>query len=115
MPHVYKLMTVQEYEEFDKFGEFSGSAVDRADGFIHLSYAHQVAGTARRHFAGRGDLVLLALSSRSFGNRLKAEVSRGGEPFPHLYSIFKRDDVIWSKTLKAGADGVVAIPDALED
>lgn len=115
MPHVYKLLTIQEWEIFEKSGEFSGSPVDRTDGFIHLSYAHQVDGTARRHFAGRGDLVLLALASTSFGNCLKAEVSRGGEPFPHLYASFRREDVIWSRTLRSGIDGVVSVPDDLED
>ncbi|HEU4407841.1 MAG TPA: DUF952 domain-containing protein [Polyangiaceae bacterium] len=83
---VYKIMRESEWREASAAGRFEGSAVDRRDGFIHLSTATQVEETARRHFAGQTDLVLLAFDAASLGEALRYEPSRGGELFPHLYA-----------------------------
>jgi uncharacterized protein (DUF952 family) len=62
------------------------AAIDRADGFIHLSAAHQVRETARKHFAGQADLVLLTVDvSQIPEGGLRWEASRGGDLFPHVY------------------------------
>ena len=57
-------------------GVFEGSAVDHADGFIHFSSAAQAAETARRHFAGQADLVVLEIEADDLGAAL-VESSRG--------------------------------------
>lgn len=60
--------------------------VDVADGFVHLSSASQVRETARRHFAGQRDLVLLEVDPSALPEgALRWEVSRGGALFPHVY------------------------------
>ncbi len=60
--------------------------VDLADGFVHLSGAHQVEETAAKHFADRDDLVLVEiLADRLAPGTLLWEVSRGGALFPHVY------------------------------
>ena len=59
--------------------------MDRRDGFIHFSTAAQVEETARRHFAGRTDLLLVAVDVD--GLDIRWEPSRGGELFPHLYGV----------------------------
>jgi uncharacterized protein (DUF952 family) len=99
---VYKIMRASEWREASAAGRFEGSAVDRRDGFIHLSTAAQVEETARRHFAGQTDLVLLAFDAASLGEALRYEISRGGEPFPHLYgalpaaALRRADPLPWS-------------------
>ena len=85
MTTVYKICDREEWESALAQGVFKGSAVDRRDGFIHFSAAHQLRETARRHFAGRPDLVLLAIEAEALGPDLKWEKSRGGDLFPHLY------------------------------
>jgi uncharacterized protein (DUF952 family) len=70
------------------------AAVDRADGFVHLSAAHQVEETAARHFANRDDLVLLEIFPDRLGpGTLRWEPSRGGELFPHVYGDIPREAV----------------------
>jgi uncharacterized protein (DUF952 family) len=86
MTIVYKITTAAEWREAEASGYFEGSHVDRRDGFIHLSTAAQVEETARRHFAGQADLVLLALDVAALGAPLRYEPSRGGQLFPHLYA-----------------------------
>ena len=66
-------------------GRFEGVAIDLTDGYIHLSTAAQAPETARRHFLGQPDLVLVRLDAARLGPALRWEPSRGGDLFPHLY------------------------------
>jgi uncharacterized protein (DUF952 family) len=92
-------------------GVYEGSAVDLADGFIHFSTAAQAAETARKHFAGQGGLVLLALEAEALGPGLKWESSRGGALFPHLYGPLAADRVLEVREAPLGADGVPDVGD----
>lgn len=85
MSLVYKILTRGAWEEACARGHFEGAAVDLRDGFIHLSTCAQVQETARLHFHGQPDLVVVAFEAERFGDALKWEVSRGGQLFPHLY------------------------------
>jgi len=82
---IYKILARPEWDAALAAGRYDGSAVDRADGFIHFSTAAQAQETARRHFAGQTDLIVLELEADEFGDSLKWEPSRGGDLFPHLY------------------------------
>lgn len=64
-----------------------------AEGFVHLSYGDQLAGTLRAHFRGSGRLALLELEPEAVAADLRVEPSRGGAPFPHLYRALRRGDV----------------------
>ena len=85
MATIYKICDREEWEKALIDGVFRGSAVDLRDGFIHFSTARQLRETARRHFAHRSGLVLLAVEAETLGLALKWEKSRGGDLFPHLY------------------------------
>ena len=85
VPFLYKIMSKQEWEKAQAQGIYEGSEVDRRDGFIHLSAAHQVRATAQKHFSGQADLVLVSVREESVGLGLKWEASRGGDLFPHIY------------------------------
>ncbi len=63
-----------------------------AEGFVHLSYADQLAGTLAAHFAETAELVLVELDPRP--SDLRVEPSRGGERFPHLYRAVAPADVL---------------------
>lgn len=85
VPVLYKIMPRQDWEKAQANGIYEGSEVDRRDGFIHLSAAHQVHATAQKHFSGQNDLLLVSVTEEALGKGLKWEVSRGGELFPHIY------------------------------
>ena len=99
MRFIYKICHRSEWREAAAAGVYCGSADDRRDGFIHFSAAHQLRATAQRHFAGKDDLVLLAVSEDDLGAALKWEPSRGGDLFPHLYSDLPGKAVLWEKAL----------------
>jgi uncharacterized protein (DUF952 family) len=107
---IYKICPAALWRDAARAGRFDGSPVDLADGFIHFSSGEQVAETARRHFAGQRDLVLVAVDSEALGPALKWEPSRGGALFPHLYGSL---DVTLAKSavpLPLGADGTHIFP-----
>lgn len=85
-PLVYKVAPRAEWLRARELGELMPSPDDARDGFVHLSRAHQLKGTLERHFAGRADLLLLAVRvGRLPEGALRWEPSRQGELFPHLY------------------------------
>jgi uncharacterized protein (DUF952 family) len=116
-PHpktIYKICDAAAWRAAEHRGEFTGAAVDLADGYIHFSAADQVEETAAKHFAGRRDLVLVAVAPDALGLALKWEPSRGGALFPHLYGTLPISAVHWTKPLPLGPDGRHVFP-ALED
>ena len=84
---IYKILPRSEWEAARAAGVFEGSAVDRADGYIHFSTAAQAGETARKWFSGQPDLVVLEVEADDFGEALRWEPSRGGDLFPHLYAV----------------------------
>lgn len=81
----YKIIDAAEWREAVAEGAYAGSAVDVADGYIHLSTAAQLEETARKHYAGRDNLLLLTVDLTALGDAVVWEPSRGGALFPHIY------------------------------
>ncbi len=101
----YKIISVDDWVAFQAAGRYAGSAVDLADGYIHMSTAAQVAVTARKHYAGRTGLMLLTVDLEALGDALKWEPSRGGDLFPHLYADLPLSAVTASQGFAVSADG----------
>ena len=110
---IYKICTRAEWAEAQAKGRYEGSADDLRDGFIHFSSPYQVAATAAKFFAGRTDLLLVAVDGDRLGSELKWEPSRGGDLFPHLYCDLPMDAVIGVDELPLAQDGAHAFPEAL--
>ncbi|HEV7384723.1 MAG TPA: DUF952 domain-containing protein, partial [Phenylobacterium sp.] len=102
---IYKLLPRADWSAAHEAGRFSGSGVDLADGYIHFSTAAQAQETARRHFAGQADLVVLEVEADDLGGALRWEPSRGGDLFPHLYGPLDVRQVRYLNEAPLGADG----------
>lgn len=111
MKPIFKIMSRDEWAAFQTSGQFTGSAVDLADGYIHFSAPDQAQETAAKHFAGRDDLVLLTLDADALGDKLVWEPSRGGALFPHLYRAIALNEVAASRDLPLGDDGAPQLGD----
>jgi uncharacterized protein (DUF952 family) len=108
---IYKICERASWRLAEQTGTYRGSAADARDGFIHFSTAAQLAGTLAKHFAGRGDLLLVAVNAGALGEALKWEPSRGGELFPHLYAALPLAAVRWTKPVADEVGGRRALPD----
>lgn len=111
MPNIaYKILTNEELESLLKNGSFEGSALDRNDGYIHMSTPDQARATAAKYFAGRDDLVLVVVDLDVVADAVRWEPSRGGELFPHLYSPLRRNAVLSHAPLVRDASGKHVFP-----
>jgi len=111
MTLIYKICSEALWREAERAGVFAGAAIDLEDGYIHFSTAAQAAETAARHFAGQGELVLVAVAAEALGDSLRWEPSRGGDLFPHLYGPLRLDAVRWVRPLPLGPDGRHVFPE----
>lgn len=105
MSRIYKILPRADWTAALSAGSYEGSALDHADGFIHFSTAAQAQETARRHFAGQADLVVLEVEADDLGAHIRWEPSRGGELFPHLYRALDPARVLSVAEATLDADG----------
>jgi uncharacterized protein (DUF952 family) len=75
------------------------------EGFIHCSFAEQVAGSANRFYADAVDLLLLHIDADCLASPLREEASGTGEIFPHIHGPLNRDAVMAVERLIRGPDG----------
>ena len=111
MVKVYKICPASAWREAERQGVYRGSTDDARDGFIHLSSASQVAGTAGRHFFGQRALFLIEIDGDALGDALRWERSRDDELFPHLYGELDIGAVISIVSLNVRPDGYHDIPE----
>lgn len=109
MTRIYKILSRADWTAAQAAGRYDGSDLDRRDGFIHFSTAAQAQETARRHFAGQTDLVVLEIETDDLGDTLRWEPSRGGDLFPHLYAPLDAARVLYVSDAPLDESGVPQI------
>jgi len=110
---IFKLVAQADWAVAESQGRFDGAGVDRTDGYIHFSTATQVRETAAKHFAGRKDLLLVAVDSEKLGPELRWEPSRGRALFPHLYRSLARSEAVGISPLPVDKGGYHVFPPEL--
>ena len=105
----YKLVDRAEWDAARDAGAYAGSAVDLADGYIHMSTSAQLAETAGKHYRGRADLVLIEVDLSQL--YVTWEASRGGALFPHLYAPLPLTAAVSERGLSVDAEGVIRFED----
>ena len=110
---VFKVATRTHWERARATGALAVSSDDERDGFIHLSAAHQLAGTLAKYFKSQTDLVLIEFDTAALGQTLRWEASRGNDLFPHLYGPLQTSAVRSVFPLQLGANGTHILPQSL--
>ena len=110
MSLVYKVCTKEEWDHaiIKKF--YMGSEIDIKDGFIHLSTKKQLNETVSKHFCGKKNLIILSFISKKIQDKLKWEVSRNGDLFPHYYGNLETKLAENIYELHLNADGIHEFP-----
>lgn len=106
----YKVLLAEELARFQRDGVFHGSAVDIADGYIHLSCDHQLAETLDKHFSGIAGLMLVVVDLSRLGDTVRWEPSRRGQLFPHIHGPLPMEAVIAIAPVERTGDGGVTLP-----
>lgn len=77
-----------------------------SEGFVHCSFAGQVAGVATSRYRDIGDLCVVELDPTRLGARIVVEDSYGsGTAFPHVYGPIPVAAAVVVHDLPSGADG----------
>lgn len=103
MPTIYHLVPRPVWEGATD-QPYRAASLD-SEGFIHCSFADQVAGSANRFYAGEVDLFVLHIDPARLTSPWREEASSSGEIFPHVYGPINRDAVVTAQPLARGADG----------
>src|ERR1700678_2925924 len=107
----YKVLTADEWVALNA-GAFEGAPIEKADGFIHLSTASQLAERVDRHFSGQNGLVIAAIDLAALGDGVRWEPSRNGQLFPHVYGHLTSKSVIDWCPLERRPNCTVRLPRA---
>ena len=89
---IYKICSMDEWNDAEKVGEFRGSKKDLIDGYIHFSKKEQLNSTLKKYYINQGKLILLKVEVSNLKN-LKWERLQTEEAFPHLYSVLNLKNV----------------------
>ena len=94
MPIIYHVTTAAEWKAAQEKGFYEAASL-KAEGFIHCSEEHQVAGVLERYFAEKSGLVKLVIDTTKLTSRYVQEWSPSTQDtFPHIYGPINLDAVI---------------------
>jgi len=103
--YIFKVLTPDQWATFQANKVFTGSPVDLADGYIHMSCAPQLKETMDKWYADQERVFILEVESGPIATDLKYEVSRGGAEFPHLFADLPLSAVgkVWDVSADVGS------------
>jgi uncharacterized protein (DUF952 family) len=111
---LFHITSAEELRAAGQSGTYTPTAFDE-EGFVHCSYAHQVAATANRIFRGRSDLVVLEVDpARLHCPVIDENLEGGAERFPHVYGPLPLSAVVQVHRLSFDEAGGFAVPAAIE-
>lgn len=85
MSVIYHITTRQEWNNAQSSGKYEAVSL-KEEGFIHCSQEPQIPGVLQRYFAGKKDLVKLAIDTDKLQSQLIYEWSPSiADTFPHIY------------------------------
>jgi uncharacterized protein (DUF952 family) len=86
---IFHLAVQSEWDAARAAGIYDRSTLGRSlaeEGFIHCSFAGQVATIASRFYASRDDVVVLEIDEDRVGAEIRVELAPDtDEQFPHIY------------------------------
>jgi uncharacterized protein (DUF952 family) len=111
MTIIFHMADKDAWEDAVAAGNYPGTPMDQEDGYIHMSTAETIVGSAAKHRKGAQNLLLLVIESDALGEKLVWEPARGGILFPHLYEGLDPKKVAKVIPLPLGSDGLHVFPD----
>lgn len=106
---LFHIAGLGDWEEAQREGAYRVSTIDRRlkdDGFIHLSFAHQVKVVADAAYGGRNDLLLLGIDPAKLNCPVVVEDLDGsGNWFPHAYGELNLDAIEDKRPFPPNQDG----------
>lgn len=113
MTRIFHITTDERWREAKRAGTYLPEGLESA-GFIHCSYAAQVARVANALFRGRTGLILLEIEPSLVGCEVIDEKPAGGrELFPHIYGPLPCSAVVAVHSFPCDEDGLFRLPNGV--
>lgn len=99
---LYKILTPEEWHQFQSDKVYKGSALDLKSGFIHIAFEDQYPAILAKFFKPeQRPLILVRVDTKLLKpGTLKVEPNKpGGEKFPHIYGEIPFNAVMSHKIL----------------
>lgn len=94
MPIIYHVTTAADWSAAQQKGFYEHPSLI-AEGFIHCSQAHQLAGVLERYFDGQTDLLKLVIDTDKLTSKFVFDWSPSTQDtFPHVYGTINTDAVV---------------------
>ena len=91
--HLFHVVMPDDWAKFKKKDYYEAESL-HTEGFIHLSYPHQLEGVLLRYYSGVKKVIILEIDPELLTAELKDEVATGGELFPHLYGALNKSAIV---------------------
>lgn len=105
MDHLFHIVERGTWALAESAGEYRPESL-QSEGFVHFSYADQVAATANRFYLDAVNLCVVEFDPDKLGAAVVVEDSDGtGEEFPHVYAAIPASAAVAIHDLPKGADG----------
>ncbi|MEL6113185.1 MAG: DUF952 domain-containing protein [Pseudomonadota bacterium] len=114
--HVVKLIPADQWPALCASTMLAYSALDQADGFMHLSTPDQMLDTANRHYTDYSHVAGLLIPTQHLPGTLKWEpaAKRNNALFPHLYGPCRTAWIEKAIVLARGSDARFAVTGEIE-
>ena len=93
MTLVFKILTVDEWKQFQETKEFEGTDLDKRDGYIHMSSTREQMERVKGKYYKDVQVYLLQIDSDKLDN-LKYEPISNGDLYPHQYGKLSLQHVV---------------------
>ena len=111
--YIYKICSIKNWKTAKQIGVFKGFGIDLIDGYIHFSSKDQVKETAKLHFKGERNILLLTIETKNL--KIKWEKSRNNQLFPHLYDELPLSEIVSVFEMKLDENNNHLFPSYLDD
>jgi uncharacterized protein (DUF952 family) len=109
MDHLFHIARSDDWQAAQPAGVYTVSSLGRQleeEGFIHMSFSHQVKTVADVVYNGMTGLVLLQIDPARLNAPVVVEaLGDAVEPFPHLYGALNTDAVMAVRDYEPQTDG----------
>lgn len=95
---IYHIVLPDDWAAFDT--ELYRAKSLETEGFIHCSFADQLAGVIKRYYKGEKRLIILEIDTERLMSRMIKEPSTNNEIYPHIYGPINRDAIVGIKERK---------------
>jgi uncharacterized protein (DUF952 family) len=112
MQPLFHIVSEAEWDAACELGSYAPESL-AGEGFVHFSFAGQVAGTATARFAGHEGLIVVEVDPHRLDEPVVLEDLYGlGEEFPHVYAAIPTSAAVARHRLTTAADGTVTFEPA---